>query len=300
MGITTQALNVILSEIKGKKIKNAAIFGRQTLHFSAEQFERIAAQHQFPLREISKRVRAQKNITRHAVRGNISDFQLFDMLGIENVDYFDISDYEGANVIEDLSRKLPKKYFSKYDFVYTGGCHDNVFSPATLLVNSSLLLRTGGVVVHYESFQGLMGAFTYLSPEWFYSYYSKNKFKGCNCYVMNHRKKSGTRFDYKVDVWGYKSDFTRDPMFDYLASSNAYSGILYTVVGAEKGADSSCESYPAQLQYLHRKSDDWRPWALSKFRAINELPLNSLVRSSAGARRVSLFNSDHYSYLGEL
>lgn len=56
---------------------------------------------------------------------------------------------------------------SSFDFLYKGGCLDNVFSPAYVLINSSRLLNNNGRVLHYESASRLLGAFTFVTSEWF-------------------------------------------------------------------------------------------------------------------------------------
>jgi len=231
--------------------------------------------------------------TRHGRGQRISDRSLIEALF--DVDYCsaDKSDYEGADLVIDLANPVPEGLRGEFDFIFTGGCLDNVFSPAELLMNSSRMLRPGGRVMHYESASRLLGAFSYLTAEWFLSYYAVNNFMDCKVFLLTHTEPGRNRFDYDVDVFSYSHEFSRTGLVDYLKAGQALPGIQYLLVVAEKGLESTSDRIPDQLQYLDENSIDWRPRALEFERSTRELIAGPTMREVDRP-----FLSDHYTYRG--
>ncbi|MBT3489777.1 MAG: hypothetical protein HON68_09290 [Gammaproteobacteria bacterium] len=205
----------------------------------------------------------------------------------------DISDYEGANIIHDLNDPVPESLHSKFDFLYTGGCLDNVFNPVSLLVNSTNLLKEGGRIAHYETFQGLLGAYLMFSPEWFFSYYAINGFTDVKVYVCHHKDPNITRFDYSTDLYLWQPYFTRNDKFNYYDAAMNTRGIFYTMVIAEKGSSSTSNRMPVQLQYLDDNTVDWR----KKYDTFKESD-RGLLKGESESEYTLPFNSDHFLYLG--
>lgn len=69
---------------------------------------------------------------------------LFAFLGFENTDYMDISDYEGANVIHDLSEPVPDSLYEKYDFIMDGGTVEHIFNVPRAFENLHRMLKPEG------------------------------------------------------------------------------------------------------------------------------------------------------------
>lgn len=296
MGIPVQVIKAFVAEARirkgsGRTTKKIALFGKQTVHATTrllkEEFSLVTE-----VGAIDK--------TRHA--GNdrnvaVTDIELLNAIfpGAE-VDVFDRSDYEGANILVDLNQPLPEHYHKNYDLVYTGGCLDNVFNPVALLLNSSKLLREHGSILHYESAANLIGAFQYFSQEWFYSYYAVNNFQDCQVFLLNHRTPAETRFLYSTDIYRYTPNFTRTNDFDYLKAANSLRGVYYNLVIAQKGPNSTSDNLPIQMQYIDNNCIDWRAMeevycSSARIEAITEM-------ACAEKCMARPFLSDHYRPYG--
>ena len=287
MGIPKQALTAFLAENTHRKIEGDWLsFGRQTVGVSKEKLQLLCENLSVDDLELD-------GDTRHGGGSHVSDRSLIESLFSVSYKTVDKSPYEKADVVTDLSTPIEKKWHSSFDFVYSGGCLDNVFAPSELIKNSSRLLRPGGRVVHYESASRLLGAFSYLTAEWFLSYYAVNNFADCQVYLLTQTTPSRNRFDYDVDVFHYSHLFTRNAQVDYFAAAQALPGIHYLLVLAEKGIDSTCDLIPDQLQYLDERSVDWRE--LAQLYRASPRPL---IKGSTSKTIDLPFFSDHYSYCG--
>ena len=51
----------------------------------------------------------------------IDSYDLFKLLGFDEVHALDISGYEGADIICDLSQTLSKELLDRFDYIYDGG-----------------------------------------------------------------------------------------------------------------------------------------------------------------------------------
>jgi hypothetical protein len=298
MGFPLQVIKALCLEAafrreKAMPVRRIALFGRQTVHASIEELSSL----------LNLSVpNCSADITRHSVyygENHISDIDLLQTIfpGAD-IDVFDRSDYEGANRIVDLNLPIPPEYHSLYDLVYTGGCLDNIFNPFQVLINSSMLLEHSGTVIHYESAAGLIGAYLYYTPEWFYSYYSVNCFADIHCFLLNHIQPSSHRFKYLTESYRYQPRFTRSTDFDYLESSFSNKGIFYNLVIAQRCPSSTIYSIPVQLQYLDNKSVDWTTND-SLFTSSLRLDLFKKYSSfQANHPRTLPYKSDHYAYIG--
>ena len=70
--------------------------------------------------------------------------------------------------------------------------------------------------------------------------------------------------------------------------------MMYVMVIAEKGIDSTYDVMPTQMQYLDKNCIDWR-LASSKFDQSNRPILSSKVKT---IDYTVPFLTDHYTYLG--
>ena len=297
MGLPQQALKLLKVEQEYKKISgDLLVCGKQSVLINEDMMSSIFTDQPEIKRVILEKWGDPGNLdgtTRHR-NSTLRDDVLFKTYLNVTYNCVDISDYEGANIICDLNYPIPDELASRFDFIYSGGCLDNVFNPISLLTNTTKMLKPGGRVMHYEAFSGLMGAYLTFTPEWFYSYYAINDFADCKVYVCHQTEPGATRTFYETNLFSYRPFFTRNPDYDYFKAAMTSAGIMYVMVIAEKAEESTAHRMPTQLQYLDKKSVDWtlvsskfdstsRPLIPVKFKTENyDLP----------------FLSDHYNYLG--
>jgi len=104
-------------------------------------------------------------------------------LGAELVESYDASGYEGATRIADFN--LPLHPPRLYDTVIDCGTVEHIFDIAQALKNISALCAVGGQVIHVAPANNFCGhGFWQLSPELFFSFYSKaNGFSDIEVYT---------------------------------------------------------------------------------------------------------------------
>jgi SAM-dependent methyltransferase len=297
MGLPKQAIKLLKNENEYRKIEGEALFcGKQTILASKKIMGDIYEDDPNFREVILDKWDNPSNLdesTRHRQTTLRDDVFLKAYCNV-NYNCIDISDYEGANIVHDMNKPVPENLKNSFDFVFSGGCLDNVFNPVSLLQNTSKILKPGGRVMHYETFVAVPGFYLSFSPEWFYSYYAVNNFADCKVYVCHQTEKGETRTFYDTNLFEYKPAFTRHQDYDYFDAAMSCAGMMYVMVIAEKGNDSTDDLHPIQIQYLDEKCIDWRLAAL-KFEKTGRPSVSSKVKKSDYKLP---FLTDHYTYLG--
>jgi len=91
----------------------------------------------------------------------------FKLLGFAEVDALDISNYEGANVMGDLSDPLlAQKIGKKYDLIYDSGTVEHVFDIVQAFRTVHALVSVDGAVIHATPANGFVDhGFWQVSPD---------------------------------------------------------------------------------------------------------------------------------------
>jgi SAM-dependent methyltransferase len=301
MGFCRQNIKALFLENKHKQIKgNFLCLGRQTVNLDVNELEKIFDQ-KYPvnsqtLDKITKHAKQSKNIriTDKAFLENSFDVKYFSM---------DINKYEKASIIGDLNKELPKKYHKKFDFIFSGGVLDNLFNPSNALINITKLLKDNGRILIWEPSRGLVGSMLNFTPEYFYSYFSINNFNDYKVYLLTHQndtKNKKHNFDYKVDAFLYRPQFTRKKNFNYLKSSKSYNGIHYVMVLAEKSKKSTFDQIPINLHYIEYAEKNKRIFWNKKKIHSNRPILGTQKKYKIFKKKKIIklpYNTDHYKYL---
>lgn len=174
----------------------------------------------------------------------ITDRYFMRTLGVENLRFVDVSDYEGADIIADLGYPVDSSLHGQFDFIYNGGCLDNMFNPATAMANFSKMLKPGGRVVCMESASSFNSPYLMYSPAWFFDYYVTNGFADCKVYVCSYRNRDELFFG-PWDLFYY--DWQRNK--NGPSPEAKYNNHLILLTIAEKSAESTSETQPIQYQY---------------------------------------------------
>jgi hypothetical protein len=293
LGISAQVIKALVQENKFKPIEGEFLsFGRQTINVSKEKLyklcESILSPDQIDALEIDE-------VTRHSDGKKILDKSLMEALFKINYHTVDKSDYENPNLILDLTGTIPNQLHGKYDFIFSGGTLDNVFNPAQLIINASKLLNSkGGRILHFEAASRVIGAYSFVTPEWFYSYYAVNSYEDVKVYLAHQSSPGMNRFDYDLDIYNYTPSFSRARDFDYFNASRTHPGIQYLICIAEKGENSSDELIPHQLQYLDGNAINW-----CAKEEIFKQSLRPLLATTSNKIVIDLpYFSNHFTYQG--
>ena len=108
----------------------------------------------------------------------IQDTSLFRLMGFREAVTLDYSDYEGAEIICNLSHPLPDGLLAKtgrFDLIVDAGCLEHIFNVPQVLENYFHLAGDRGVVILIVPSSNLVDhGFYSFSPTLFQDYYSAN------------------------------------------------------------------------------------------------------------------------------
>jgi SAM-dependent methyltransferase len=98
--------------------------------------------------------------------------RLFRLLGIGDLQVVDLSDYEGADVILDLSQPLPVEHERSFGFIYDGGTTEHIFDTVSAFRNIDRMLKPGGTFASCVPMNGWPGhGFYQMQPALVYSFW---------------------------------------------------------------------------------------------------------------------------------
>ncbi len=149
------------------KTGNCLTLGVPTLNFSNETYNDHLKSTTQPLRSDSSR----------APFTTAAEF--FATLGFGQVSSLDISNYEGADIVDDLNDpSLPERVRTNFDLVYDSGTLEHIFDAPTALRSIARLVSIGGAIVHSTPANGFMDhGFWQVSPDLYRTFYAKAGFE---------------------------------------------------------------------------------------------------------------------------
>ncbi len=113
---------------------------------------------------------------------------LFRELGASVVDSADASDFEGATVIHDLNRPIPRRLEQRYTCVADFGTLEHVFNFPVALKSSIDMIAVGGYFISVTPANNFMGhGFYQFSPELFFRFLPANGFDQVEIYMVPYR-----------------------------------------------------------------------------------------------------------------
>lgn len=110
---------------------------------------------------------------------------VFKLLGAEQVDSMDVSDYEGASIVHDLNQPIDSAWSNRYTVVFDGGTLEHVFNFPQALANAMQMVAVGGHFIADTMGENHSGhGFYQFSPELFFRALSpENGFVDCRVTV---------------------------------------------------------------------------------------------------------------------
>jgi SAM-dependent methyltransferase len=246
MGLLAPVAEFLLTEHRHRPIKGDVLFvGRQTVFLNEASLS-------FLLRKYGMDAPPPTPVefdsaTVGSMQGKfVTDRYFMKCLGVDRLRFIDVSDYEGADIVADLGYPVDASLHGKFDFIYNGGCFDNMFNPGQAMMNLSRMLKPGGRIVCLESASSYNSPYLIYSPGWFFDYYATNTFADCKIYVCSYR-------DTPQLFFGPWDAF----YFDWRLAKNGpspeakFNNHLLLLTIAEKGAQSTSDRQPIQFQYRH-------------------------------------------------
>jgi hypothetical protein len=176
------------------------------------------------------------------------------------------------------------------DFLFGGSVLDNIFDPATYMVNVSKLLRTGGRVFDQNVISQVHHPYLLVTPAWLLDYYVVNRFVNTQVFIAEH---SAGGFIQMYGMLASANEIVSDfgPPRGNLA--------LGIIVIAEKGLESTADVLPIQDQY--RSESNWTDYRAAVYLTTGTAPLPMFERPTALEMvRLGVRRSKNFRYLGVL
>jgi SAM-dependent methyltransferase len=161
MGVDVYVFDFLM-QFRGSDLGDALCLGRQGMHLQkgTEQWD-IAQQilsGQDPARPLESLIGPD---------GYAETFLTY--LGCRTVRSLDYSPFEGAQIVCDLNRPVPKGLWDRFDLIIDAGTLEHVFDIPTALRNVRQMLRSGGLFLSVNAANNQVGHGLYqFSPELFW------------------------------------------------------------------------------------------------------------------------------------
>lgn len=148
-------------------------------------------------------------------------------LGTKSMDVLDASNYEGANVLHNLSEPATPDLIEKYDCVFDGGTLEHVFNFPVALKNCLEMVKVGGHFISITPANAQCGhGFYQFSPELFYNALSaQNGFSVKRLLFEYHNRwysiKNPTEIKERVEL------FTDEPTQLYILAMRVEKKVIF-------------------------------------------------------------------------
>lgn len=162
MGLDTNGVRYLLSShTRGISLERTLMVGRQILNLETHELkENLQGFRKYESDEQVRKILSEK--------GGYAE-PLLQMLGAQHVDSLDYSNYEGANVLQDMNLPIPEHLKQKYSTVLESGSLEHIFNLPVSLANCMEMVEEGGHLIIITPVNNIMGhGFYQFSPELFY------------------------------------------------------------------------------------------------------------------------------------
>lgn len=229
--------------------------------------------------------------------GAKADGFFLDVLKFDSVDSIDVSKYQGATLIHDLSEPLPPELERKFDLAVDGGTLEHVFNFPVAVRNLMKLVRPGGFVYSLGPCNNMAGhGFYQFSPELMYRIFSEE-----NGYEPVFVRLVQARYRSIEFTSGHKVYEAIDPdkAGGRVGLTNARPTLIVTMAKCVR----ACEPFQQQVlqsDYVAKWNDD----LVSRTTSLKNLArrwvpksLWTMARGMVANRRASFRNTNHYKRL---
>jgi SAM-dependent methyltransferase len=279
MGIGWPEAEMLLFEHKYRPIRGDLLtIGRQTVSLSPTDALGLLARTGVPVRRGVQASQDRQTVHNCGDHGWISDQSFYELFSDARLLVMDVSAYEQADIIHDMSQPVGPELENRFDFIINGSCLDNIFDPATAMRNTARMLKPGGRLFQFEWANSHPTAYLKYSPDWFLDFFAVNEFLDCKVYVFHPRLEQATNWRHPavgrgsiVDLYLYDPVVTRSEQLGYECSHINSFGPQQNFVVAEKAPGSTWNRTPIQKHY---RVDEWH----------RQVCLESAIRFNASNR----------------
>jgi len=252
MGLALPALRYLAREHKAKPFgEKVLILGRQYVFATYAEVLDLLKKEGINPQPLDSDFDITTNIPKwkkHPInKDHTSDVAFFKLLG-SKLYAMDISDYEGADYIQDLNNPIPDELNEMFDIVIDGGTMEHLFNTKQCLENISRMIKVGGRVIHMQVSNNYSGHGLYqFSPDLFYDFYAVNKFINLNgLYVVSPLKTLLSKIYGNPPLDSWKTYELNNNFYGKMFVSKHPAGIFFS---AEKRKESTFNKIPQQGDY---------------------------------------------------
>jgi SAM-dependent methyltransferase len=249
MGISIDMARALMQEGARRKFEGKIItLGVQDIFLDAGTFTSILNEFQVNPR-LKLELSAKPSLSKD---GFISDASFFKSIGFNDLLRLDATDYEGADIIFDLNRKMqllggadvkdgPRSALGEVDVVLNGGTLEHVFNVPVVLENIFKMLKIGGRVIHVAPCSNHIDhGFYMFSPTFFSDYLVANKFELNEFKIVKYYPDTSRRWETLDYVPGTLTG---------ISMGGADNAMYATYIVATKQSSSTWDVVPQQGMY---------------------------------------------------
>lgn len=172
MGLNINGVKFLLSaKTRGVSFNRILMIGRQSLAIKPNEIRQLL---RLPMDRKLKR-----DLLQLRLGSDVYAEELFYILGAENIESMDKTNYEGATITHDLNLPVPEQLKNRYNVVLDGGSLEHIFNVPVALKQCMEMLKIGGHYVGLTPCNNYTGhGFYQFSPELFLrAFSSENGFE---------------------------------------------------------------------------------------------------------------------------
>ena len=250
MGFYPPATDVILQEHLFRPITGRALMiGRQLTQLTPDDVGALLRRYGIQQREVAFEIdTVNTHVGNSKVGPFVMDRSFFAAFSECLVEALDITDYEGAEVIHDMSTPVPPRLYEQYDFIFDGSSIDNIFDVATAIRNLHLMLKPGGRMVLINYSNSHPTAYTKLSPDWYMDWFSFQEYADARVLVAEELEDRR-----KWRIWTFDPYVVYSGQNGYQWSQINSQTMQATICMGEKGGGPTKPGSPVQMHYRVEK-----------------------------------------------
>lgn len=254
MGLDRFVTELLLAEHRYRPIRGSLLsISRQTIGLTTDEALALLRETGTPVRPEARSEAGRKTQHQFGMQNLISDESFYSLFTDAQLVVLDVSDYEQADIIHDMSHPVGPELENRFDFAMVGSCLDNIFDPVTALRNVARMVRPGGRIFLFEWGNSHPTAYLKFSPDWFHDYFAVNRFADCKAYVLCFPRADGrgqpTGPGSFADLYLYDPLVVNHGSVGYQCSHPLSLCYMFNIVVAEKGPDSTWDASPIQVHY---------------------------------------------------